>query len=123
MDRKNKRLAWVYLFIAGISEIGWAFGLKFSNGFTRLIPSIITIVLIIVSFWIFSQAMRDISMGTAYAVFTGIGAVGTVLIGILFLNEDGGVLKLFFLTLLFGGIIGLVMSSSDEQETKVKGKC
>lgn len=123
MDRNNKRLAWVYLFIAGISEIGWAFGLKFSNGFTRLIPSIITIVLIIVSFWIFSQAMRDISMGTAYAVFTGIGAVGTVLIGILFLNEDGGVLKLFFLTLLFGGIIGLVMSSSDEQETKVKGKC
>lgn len=111
-------MPWLYLVIAGISEIGWAFGLKYSNGFTEPIPTVITIVLILVSFWLFSIAMKSIPIGTAYAVFTGIGAAGTVIFGMLFLNEEGGWLKILFLLLLLGGIIGLKMTSSEEEAAK-----
>lgn len=106
------------LVLAGISEIGWAFGLKYSKGFTEPIPTIITIVLIMVSFFLFAKAMNSIPIGTAYAVFTGIGAAGTAIIGMVFLNEENGLYKLLFLSLLIGGIIGLKMTSGTESEGK-----
>lgn len=111
-------MPWFYLLLAGLSEIGWAFGLKYSNGFTVPLPTIITIVLIIISFWLFSSAMKTIPIGTAYAVFTGIGAAGTIIFGMIFLNEEGGWLKIFFLFLLLGGIIGLKMTTTDEETAK-----
>ncbi|MDZ5474219.1 multidrug efflux SMR transporter [Bacillus sp. 31A1R] len=110
-------MPWIYLFIAGLSEIGWAFGLKYSKGFTEPVPSVITLVLIIFSFILFSKSLNEIPIGTAYAVFTGIGAAGTVLIGMLFLNEEGGLIKVLLLVLLIGGIIGLKATSKDEVET------
>ncbi|UII56194.1 multidrug efflux SMR transporter [Cytobacillus spongiae] len=113
-------MPWIYLVLAGICEIGWAFGLKYSKGFTELVPSVVTGILIIVSFILFSKAMKSIPIGTAYAVFTGIGAAGTVIIGMLFLDEGGGIGKLLFLGLLLGGIIGLKMTTGDEDNEKEK---
>jgi quaternary ammonium compound-resistance protein SugE len=109
-------MPWIYLFAAGLCEIGWAFGLKYSEGFTRPLPAAVTVILIIISFMLFSNAMKSIPIGTAYAVFTGIGAAGTVIVSMLFLGEPGGALKLLFLALLLGGIIGLKMTSKEESE-------
>lgn len=106
-------MAWFYLVLAGFCEIGWAFGLKYSKGFTETVPTVITIALIIVSFVLFSKAMETIPIGTAYAVFTGIGAAGTVVFGMLFLDEEGGWSKILFLLLLLGGIIGLKMTTTE----------
>ncbi|PLR86306.1 ligand-binding protein SH3 [Bacillus canaveralius] len=109
-------MAWFYLLLAGLSEIGWAFGLKYSKGFSEPVPTVVTIMLIIVSFMLFAKAMKTIPIGTAYAVFTGIGAAGTALIGIVFLGEPAGLLKVLFISLLLGGIIGLKRSSTDQDE-------
>ncbi len=106
-------MAWIYLFLAGLCEIAWALGLKYSKGFTEPVPTTITLILIWVSFVLFSKAMKTIPIGTAYAVFTGIGAFGTVVIGMLFLNEQGGFLKMFFLFVLLAGIIGLKMTTAE----------
>lgn len=111
---------WFYLFLAGLSEIVWAMGLKYSRGFTEPIPTAITLIIIVVSFMLFSKAMKTIPIGTAYAVFTGIGAAGTMVIGMLFLNEEGGMLKLLFLSVLLSGIIGLKITSSGESESTHK---
>ncbi|MFE8702994.1 DMT family transporter [Cytobacillus sp. FJAT-54145] len=112
-------MAWFYLLLAGLSEIGWAFGLKYSKGFTEVIPTIITIILILVSFTLFSKSIKTIPIGTAYAIFTGIGAAGTAIVGMVFLNESGGWLKVLFLSLLLGGIIGLKMTTPDEETERV----
>lgn len=111
-------MAWFYLFLAGICEIAWAIGLKYSEGFTEPLPTAITLVLIVVSFLFFSKAMRTIPIGTAYAVFTGIGAFGTVVIGVLFLNESGSFFKWFFIFILLTGIIGLKITTPEEVEEK-----
>ena len=100
-------VAWFYLVIAGFTEIIWAIGLKEAQGFTVLVPSLVSLVFIVISFYLFSFAMKTIPIGTAYAVFTGIGAAGTAVVGIVVLNEAAGVGKLFFLLLLLVGIIGL----------------
>lgn len=100
-------MAWFYLVLAGISEIVWAYGLKATHGFTDLKWSLITVFFMIVSFYLFARAMRTISIGTAYAVFTGIGAAGTAVIGMLFLNEGTSTLKICSLTILIFGVIGL----------------
>ncbi|MBC1232368.1 DMT family transporter [Listeria booriae] len=100
-------MAWLYLVLAGLSEIVWAFGLKEAHGFTRLGWSLLTIAFLIVSFYLFARAMRKIPIGTAYAVFTGIGAAGTAVIGMLFLNESAGLWKIVSLAVLLVGIIGL----------------
>ncbi|PPA70561.1 DMT family transporter [Jeotgalibacillus proteolyticus] len=107
-------MAWLYLIAAGITEIIWALGLKFAEGFTQPVPSAITIVFIIISFLLFSRAMKQIPVGTAYAVFTGIGAAGTALIGILVFGEFVSIAKVFFLLLLIGGIIGLKLADAKE---------
>ncbi|PZD97758.1 ligand-binding protein SH3 [Paenibacillus sambharensis] len=106
-------MAWLLLVLAGILEVVWAFGLKQSEGFTRPLPSLITIALLVLSFYMFAKVMRQIEIDTAYAVFTGIGTAGTVLIGILFLGEPAGFWRLFFVLLLLGGIVGLKMISGD----------
>ncbi|EUJ19040.1 DMT family transporter [Listeria aquatica] len=100
-------MQWFYLVLAGLSEIVWAFGLKESHGFTKLDFSLLTIAFLIVSFGLFALAMRTIPIGTAYAVFTGIGAAGTAVVGILFLNEPAGLFKIISLVVLISGIIGL----------------
>lgn len=111
-------MAWIYLILGGISEIVWAYGLKASDGFTNLKWSIITVVFICISFSLFARSMRYIPIGTSYAVFTGIGAAGTALIGILFLGEGASFLKIISLLILIAGIIGLKLVKEDKEETK-----
>ncbi|GGG85310.1 DMT family transporter [Paenibacillus radicis (ex Gao et al. 2016)] len=110
-------MAWVYLILAGLLEVGWTFGLKESKGFTVLVPSVITIVLIIISFMLLARVMRYIEIGTAYAIFTGIGTVGTVILGIA-LGDSADPLKLMFLGILVIGIVGLKLVSGDKAEDK-----
>jgi quaternary ammonium compound-resistance protein SugE len=100
-------MAWVYLITAGITEIIWAVGLKHSDGFKRLWPSVITIIVMLLSFVLLSQAMRKLPLGTAYAVWTGIGAVGTVLYGMFVLNEPRDWPRIACVVLIIGGIVGL----------------
>ena len=104
-------MAWVVLFIAGLFEIGWAIGLKYTEGFTRLWPSIGTAVSMIVSVALLSWAMRSLPVGTAYAVWTGIGAVGTVLLGIVLFGEAMTVARLTCVALIVAGILGLKLIS------------
>lgn len=110
-------MPWFYLILAGLSEIAWAYGLKMTHGFTHLEWSIFTIVFMIVSFGLFAQSMKTIPIGTAYAVFTGIGAAGTAIIGILFLDEGANTLKLVSLVVLISGIVGLKLI---DKKTKAK---
>ncbi|MBC1435713.1 multidrug efflux SMR transporter [Listeria rocourtiae] len=112
-------MAWFYLVLAGLSEIVWAFGLKEAHGFSRLGWSLLTIAFLIVSFYLFARAMRKIPIGTAYAVFTGIGAAGTAIIGMVFLNESANLWNIISLIVLILGIIGLKLvdggTKSDEK--------
>ncbi|GAB3827965.1 DMT family transporter [Pontibacter rugosus] len=104
-------IAWVYLILAGICEIGWAFGLKYSEGFTKLGVSIITVIVMILSFVLLSQAMKTLPLGTAYGIWTGIGAAGTALLGMIFLNEPRDVIRIVCLLLIITGVIGLKVFS------------
>ncbi|MCA1058540.1 multidrug efflux SMR transporter [Rossellomorea aquimaris] len=110
-------MGWLYVIIGGILEIGWATGLSLSEGFTKPVPSVITASLILVSFYFFSHSMRLLPIGTAYAVFTGIGAAGTAVVGMFFLNEGISLLKIAFISLLIFGVIGLKMSDKGEKDT------
>ncbi|MBC1484045.1 multidrug efflux SMR transporter [Listeria sp. FSL L7-1485] len=109
-------MAWFYLILAGLSEIVWAFGLKESHGFTMLGWSLLTVAFLIVSFWLFSIAMRHIPIGTAYAIFTGIGAAGTAIVGMVFLSEGVSFWKIVSLIVLLVGIIGLKLVDGSEPE-------
>jgi quaternary ammonium compound-resistance protein SugE len=108
-DKKIKRenMSWIYLFIAGLFEIGWAVGLKYTEGFTRLWPSVITIATMILSFYFLSTAVKTIPIGTAYAIWTGIGAVGTAILGIILFGESKEFMRMFFILLIIVGIVGL----------------
>jgi quaternary ammonium compound-resistance protein SugE len=99
--------AWIFLLLAGMSEIGWAVGLKYTEGFTRLWPSIGTVAAMIVSLVCLGQSLRGIPIGTAYAVWTGIGAVGVACYGILYLAEPATALRVGCLLLILIGVIGL----------------
>ncbi|MGE1166562.1 DMT family transporter, partial [Peribacillus simplex] len=103
----SDKMAWIYIIMAGLLEIVWVIGLKYSHGFTKIIPSIVTVVIIIYSFFLLSKALHSIPLGTGYAVFTGLGTVGTVVIGMLFLGETINPLKVFFMALMILGIIGI----------------
>ena len=105
-------MAWVYLVVAGLFECGWALGLKYSDGFTRLVPSLFTIAAMVLSFWLLSLAMRSIPIGTAYAIWTGIGAVGVAVIGMLFLGEPREILRIACLLLIVTGMVGLKLTSA-----------
>mgnify|MGYP002564301077 FL=1 len=100
-------MAWIYIIMAGLLEIVWVIGLKYSHGFTKIIPSIVTVVIIIFSFFLLSKALHSIPLGTGYAIFTGLGTVGTVVTGMLFLGETINPLKVFFMALMILGIIGI----------------
>ncbi len=100
-------MAWVLLAIAGILEIGWAVGLKYTDGFTRLLPSIGTVAAMVGSMALLGIAVRTLPIGTAYAIWTGIGTVGTVLAGIFLLGEPATLLRLFCIFLIVAGILGL----------------
>lgn len=104
--------SWIYLIIAGICEILWAVPLKFSEGFTKLVPSVMTVVFLILSMIFLEQAIKGIPLGTAYACWTAIGAVGTVIVGMIFLNESTSIVRIFFLFLVIAGIIGLKLTTA-----------
>lgn len=105
-------MAWVYLIIAGVFEVVWAIGLKYSHGFTRLYPSLITIGGMLISFYLLSLATKSLPLGTAYAIWTGIGALGAVLLGIVLFNEPLNISRIIFLCLILIGIIGLKITAS-----------
>jgi quaternary ammonium compound-resistance protein SugE len=102
---------WVYLFIAGFFEIAWAIGLKYTEGWSRLWPSLITIVLMIASFYFLSLAVKSLPIGTAYAVWTGIGTVGAAILGMFLFNEPRDVVRIVCILLIVSGIVGLKFSS------------
>ena len=104
-------MSWVYLFIAGLLEIVWAIGLKYTEGFTKLTPTIVTIVAIVASGWFLALALRTIPVGTGYAVWTGIGAVGTAILGIVLFAEPATAARLLSIGLIIAGIIGLKLVS------------
>jgi len=106
-------MAWIFLFFAGLMETGWAIGLKYTEGWTKLYPSIATIILMAGSFFLLSKSLEELPVGTAYAVWTGIGAVGTVCIGILVLGESRDTLRLLCLLLIVAGIVGLKFVSPE----------
>ena len=105
-------MAWTVLFAAGLLEIGWAIGLKYTHGFTRLWPSVGTIAAMSVSMYLLALAARTLPIGTAYAVWTGIGAVGTAILGIIILKEPASVARLVCIGLVVAGVIGLKVFGS-----------
>ena len=104
-------MSWIYLFIAGLTEIAWAIGLKQSEGWTRPVPSAITAVLMAISFAFLSLALKTLPIGTAYAVWTGIGAAGTAIIGMYFFGESRDTLRVLCIALIIAGVAGLKLFS------------
>ena len=104
-------MAWVWLVLAGLLEVVWVVGLKYSEGFTRFVPSVVTVVAAAASFWLLAVALRSLPIGTAYAVWTGIGAVGTALLGIVLFGEPASWPRLFCIALIVAGIAGLKLTS------------
>ncbi|WP_180085835.1 quaternary ammonium compound efflux SMR transporter SugE [Acinetobacter sp. YH12103] len=105
-------MAWIALIFAGVFEIVWAYSMKLSEGFTRLTPSIITIFFMILSFALLTYAMRTLPLGTAYVIWTGIGAVGSFLIGILVLGEPTSAMRMLAAVLIISGLVLMKVSSS-----------
>jgi quaternary ammonium compound-resistance protein SugE len=104
-------MSWFILIVAGVFEICWAVGLKYSNGFTKFLPSVITVVSMVLSMILLAVAAKEIPLGTAYAVWTGIGAVGTAILGIFLFSESSELIRLFFIFLIVAGIAGLKIYS------------
>ena len=104
-------MAWVYVFVAGVFEVVWITGLKYTDGFTRLWPSVGTVAAIIMSMVCLALAVRIIPIGTAYAVWTGIGAAGAVVAGMILFNEPRDVARLVFIALIVSGVVGLKLSA------------
>lgn len=100
-------MAWTILIIAGLFEIGWAIGLKYTVGFTRLVPSVLTIAAMVISVYLLALAVRNLPIGTGYAVWTGIGAAGTAVLGIVLLGESASIARLASIALIIAGIVGL----------------
>lgn len=105
-------MAWSILFVAGLCEIGWAIGLKYTEGFTRLVPSILTGTSMVVSVILLGIALKTLPVGTGYAVWTGIGAVGTAILGIFLFGESTDWMRLASIALIVAGIIGLKLTSA-----------
>jgi quaternary ammonium compound-resistance protein SugE len=105
-------MAWLILFVAGLCEIGWAVGLKYTDGFTRLWPSLFTITSMVVSLILLGVAMKSLPLGTAYAVWTGIGAVGAVVLGIVLFKEPATAARLICVGMIVTGVLGLKFFSS-----------
>lgn len=101
---------WLLVAIAGLCEVGWALGLRYSDGFTRLVPTALTLALVLLSFWFLSLALRTLPIGTAYAVWVGIGAVGTAIAGVFLFHEPANALRVIGILLILGGIVVLKMA-------------
>jgi quaternary ammonium compound-resistance protein SugE len=108
---KDHFMAWLLLVIAGLLEVCWSLGLKYTNGFTNLIPSILTIIAIILSMFLLAKSAQTIPIGTAYPVWVGIGALGAAIGGIFLFNEGVSPLRIMFLVMLIASIIGLKMAA------------
>ena len=106
-------VAWLYLILAGLMETGWAVGLKYTDGWTKFWPSVGTIALMAVSFFCLSKSLEDLPIGTAYAVWTGIGAIGTVVIGMMVFGESRDTARVLCLLLIVAGIVGLKVFSPE----------
>lgn len=104
-------MAWIYLTLAGLLEIGWAIGLKYTDGFTRLMPSVLTAISMVASVLLLGLALKTLPVGTGYAVWTGIGTVGTAILGIVLLGEPATALRLACIGLIVAGILGLKLAS------------
>src|SRR5688572_16205121 len=105
-------MAWIILIVAGLLEVGWAIGLKYTEGFTRLWPTVWTLFAMIASILLLGIAMKSLPVGTAYAVWVGIGAVGTVILGIVLLGEPANAARLVSVGLIIAGIIGLKLATA-----------
>ncbi len=105
-------MQWIILFIAGLFEVAWAISLKYTEGFSKLWPSVFTIVCMIISMGLLAYAVKHLPIGTAYAIWTGIGAVGTAILGIILFNESKEFVRIFFILLIVIGIVGLKLFSS-----------
>ena len=106
-------MAWITLFVAGLFEVGWAIGLKYTDGFTRVWPTALTVASMVVSLGLLGLALKTLPVGTAYAVWTGVGAVGTAILGILLFGESAAASRLFCIGLIVTGILGLKLVSPD----------
>ncbi len=104
-------MAWIYLLFAGLLEIGWAVGLKYAQGFTRLVPSLLTVASMAASLALLGLALRSLPLGSAYAIWTGIGTVGTALLGIALFGEPATAARLLCIAMIAGGIVGLKLVS------------
>ena len=105
-------MQWLHLLIAGIFEISWAIGLKYSHGFSLIVPSIITVICMIASFYFLALAIKSLPLGTAYAIWTGIGTIGTVILGIILFKEPVSVMRFLCIGLIVCGITGLKLSTN-----------
>ncbi|SFC89292.1 quaternary ammonium compound-resistance protein SugE [Bosea sp. CRIB-10] len=104
-------MAWIYLLFAGLFEVGWAIGLKYTHGFTRLIPTLLTVGSMVVSLGLLGLALKTLPLGTAYALWTGIGTIGTATLGIILFGEPATALRLACIGLIVAGIVGLKLVS------------
>lgn len=105
-------MTWFILILAGLFEVVWAVGLKYTQGFTRLVPSIVTIAGMLISFWLLAHAMKTLPLGTAYAVWVGIGTIGAFIAGIVLFNESLSTMRVVSVGLIVAGLIGLKMSTA-----------
>jgi len=103
--------AWLLLGVAGLFETAWIICMKYSEGLSKLVPSVLTVTFLVASMFLLSQAVKELPLGTAYAVWTGIGAVGAVIMGIVLFDEPGEALRIFFIVLIVLGIVGLQLTS------------
>ncbi len=104
-------MAWILLLIAGLFEVGWAIGLKYTEGFTRLWPTVGTVTAMVISLWLLGVAMKSLPVGTAYAVWVGVGAVGTAALGMMLFGEAANAGRIVSLALIVAGIVGLKLAS------------
>ncbi|MDQ5897729.1 MAG: quaternary ammonium compound-resistance protein SugE [Pseudomonadota bacterium] len=104
-------MPWIHLLLAALCEVGWSVGIKFTHGFTRLVPSVLTLIAMGLSVFFLGQAMKTLPMGTAYAVWTGLGACGTAALGMLFMGEPVSVLRIASLGLILAGVAGLKLAA------------
>ncbi len=104
-------MTWLILILAGLLEVGWAVGLKYTAGFTKLVPSVLTLAAMAGSVGMLGLALRTLPLGTAYAIWTGIGTIGTVIFGMIVLNEPASVARLTCIAMIVGGIVGLKLST------------
>jgi quaternary ammonium compound-resistance protein SugE len=105
---------WLILFIAGLFEIAWAVGLKYSDGFSKLWPSVFTVACMVISMGLLAYAVKHLPVGTAYAIWTGIGAVGTAILGIILFDESKELVRVFFIFLIIVGIVGLKLFTGEQ---------